>query len=315
VTGRLLAFFGRRAPTLLAAGIVIGLLFPALAALLRPALPPLVFLLATATLIRIDWPRIAAHVRQPIRIALMLLWSLLVSPVVIAAITAHLPLPQGLVQAIVIWSASPALIAAPALAFLLGLDGSLALIVMLAGSLMMPLTLPPLLLGLLGVSLPIGIAALMGRLALFWGGAVLAAGIVRRLLGIRRIDRLTGEINGLNVLLLVLFAIGIMDGVAGIASARPHELFLYIAAAFAAALAQQLLGTAAFLWSGRIPALTIGMVCGNRNMAAVWASLGTLAPPELTLFLVALQLPIYTLPILLRPLYRQPGGNAGPSVR
>jgi len=56
-------------------------------------------------------------------------------------------------------------------------------------------------------------------------------------------------------------------------------------------------------------------VCGNRNMASVWASLGTLAPAELTLFLVALQLPIYTLPILLRPLYRQLGGNAGPSVR
>jgi hypothetical protein len=50
-------------------------------------------------------------------------------------------------------------------------------------------------------------------------------------------------------------------------------------------------------------------------MASVWASLGALAPPELTLFLVALQLPIYALPILLRPLYRRLGGNIGPSVR
>jgi BASS family bile acid:Na+ symporter len=315
VTRTILTFFGRHAPALLVAGIVVGLLLPALARLLRPTLPPLVFLLATATLIRIDWPRVAAHVRQPVRIALMLLWSLIVSPVVIAAVAAHLPLPQGLVQAVVIWSASPALIAAPSLAFLFGLDGSLALVVMLAGSLMMPLTLPPLILGLLGIELPIGIAALMGRLALFWGGAVLAAKVARRLLGLRRIDRLTGEINGLNVLLLVLFAVGIMDGVAGIGAARPRELILYIGAALGAALAQQLFGTAAFLWSGRIPALTIGMICGNRNMASVWASLGALAPPELTLFLVTLQLPIYILPIALRPLYRRLGADAGPSVR
>jgi hypothetical protein len=40
-------------------------------------------------------------------------------------------------------------------------------------------------------------------------------------------------------------------------------------------------------------------------MASVWASLGAFAPPELTLFFIAVQLPIYILPALLRPVYRR----------
>ncbi|HZS84784.1 MAG TPA: hypothetical protein VFA50_18050 [Stellaceae bacterium] len=306
--GPLLGFLGRRGTSFLAAGILIGLALPRLAALLRPSLAPLVFLLATATMIRIDWPQVAAHVRQPVRVVLVLAWGLIVSPAAAALLTASLPLPPGLAHAIVIWSASPALISAPALAFLLGLDGSLALIAMVAGSFLMPFSLPPLVLGLLGVRLDIGIAALMGRLVLFIGGAVLLAALCRRLLR-GRLARVADEINGVNVLLLVLFAIGIMDGVPRIWATRPHELALYVASAFAAALGQQLLGTAAFLWSGRVPALTVGMICGNRNMASVWASLGALAPPELTLFLVALQLPIYILPMLLRPLYLRMGAK------
>lgn len=307
--GRLLAFLGRHAPGLLATGIFVGLALPSLAALLRPLLGALVFCLAAATMIRIDWPQVAAHIRQPVRIVLVLGWGLVASPVLVAAIATRIGLPAGLTHAVVIWSASPALISAPALAFLLGLDGSLALIVMVGGSLLMPLTLPPLVLGLLGVSLKIGIAELMLRLVLFIGGALLLATTVRRLIGAVRIARLANEINGFNVLLLVIFAIAIMDGVREIAATRPGELLLYCATAFAASLAQQLLGTVVFLRFGRVPAMTVGMVCGNRNIASVWASLGAFATPELTLFLVTLQLPIYILPAVLRPLYRRFGSK------
>jgi BASS family bile acid:Na+ symporter len=308
---RLLAVLGRHAARFMAGGIFIGLALPGAAAWLRPLLPYFVFLLAAATMIRIDGPEIIAHVGRPLRLALVLLWGLVLSPIVTAGLVAGLGLPDGLGHAIVIWSASPALISSPAIAFLLGLDGSLALLVMVAGSFLMPLTLPPLVLGLLGVHLELGIAALMLRLVLFIGGAAALAALARRLLGATRIVRLRDELGGVNVVLLVLFAIGIMDGVGEIALRRPRELVLYAACALGAALLQQLLGTLAFLYQGRSEAFTVGLVCGNRNMASVWASLGALTPPELTLFVVAVQLPIYILPAVLRPLYRrllaQPG--------
>jgi len=301
---RFLALLGRHAAFFMAGGIFVGLALPGLAAWLRPLLPSFVFLLAAATMIRIDGPEILAHVGRPLRLGLILLWGLVLSPIVTAALVTGLPLPPGLAHAIVIWSASPALISSPAIAFLLGLDGSLALLVMVAGSFLMPLTLPPLVLGLLGVHLELGIAALMLRLTLFIGGAAALAAIARRLLGAARIVRRRDELGGGNVVLLVLFAIAIMDGVGNIARDRPRELLLYAGCALAAALLQQLLGTIAFLYQGRDAALTVGLLCGNRNMASVWASLGAFATPELTLFFIAVQLPIYILPALLRPLYR-----------
>jgi predicted Na+-dependent transporter len=302
---RPLAFLGRHAAAFMAGGLFVGLALPGLAAWLRPLLPYFVFLLAAATMIRIDGPEILAHIGRPWRLALILLWGLVLSPIVTAALVTRLGLPDGLAHAIVIWSASPALISSPAIAFLLGLDGSLALLVMVASSLLMPLTLPPLVLGLLGVHLELGIVALMLRLVLFIGGAVALAAIARRLLGAKRIVRRRDELGGVNVVLLVLFAVAIMDGVGDIALNRPRELLLYAASALAASLGQQLLGTLAFLYQGRSEALTIGLVCGNRNMASVWASLGAFATPELTLFFIAVQLPIYILPALLRPLYRR----------
>ena len=308
---RTLAYLGRHAAGFMAGGIFVGLALPGLAAWLRPALPTLVFLLAGATMIRIDWPEILAHVGRPGRLALILLWGLVVSPVITAALVTRLPLPAGLAQAVVIWSASPALISAPAIAFLLGLDGSLALVVMVVGSFLMPLTLPPLVLGLLGVHLELGIAALMIRLVLFIGGAVLLAAVARRLLGTARIRRRRDELGGFNVVLLILFAVAIMDGVGAIAMHRPHELLLYVACALAVSLAQQVLGTLAFLWHGRSEALTVGLVSGNRNMASVWASLGAFATPELTLFFIAVQVPIYLTPALLRPFYRRVLGKPG----
>jgi len=306
---RPLSFLGRHAAGFMAAGIFVGLALPGIAARLRPLLPTFVFLLAVATMIRIDWPEALAHIRRPGRIALMLIWGLVVSPIVTAWLVALLPLPAGLAQAIVIWSAAPALISAPAIAFLLGLDGSLALVLMVAGSFAMPFTLPPLVLGLLGAKLELGIVALMVRLVLFIGGAAALAAFVRRLIGETAIIRRRDELGGVNVVLLVLFAVGIMDGVGDVALNRPYELFVYVACALAFSLGQQFLGTLAFLWHGRVEALTVGLVCGNRNMASVWASLGGFAPPELTLFFIAVQLPIYILPVLLRPLYRRVDGR------
>src|SRR5258708_37288148 len=121
----------------------------------------------------------------------------------------------------------------------------------------MQLTLPPLVLVLLGVKLEVGIAALMVRLILFIGGAAALAAVARRLLGAARIVQRREELGGFNGVLLVLFAVTIMDGVGNIALDRPRELLLYMACAVAVSLGQQILGTLAVLWHGRVEALTV----------------------------------------------------------
>jgi BASS family bile acid:Na+ symporter len=239
----------------------------------------------------------------------MLGWSLLLSPAIMYAAVRAIGAPEGLGRALVLWAAAPTLTSAPALAYVLGLDAALALLMMVAGTLLHPLTLPPLALGLLGIDLAIGVAPLMARLALFVSGTVAAAWAVRRLAGPAAIERHDLEIGGVCIALLVVFAIGVTDGIHAILRSRPGDVALYVAAAYGASLAMHVLSGVAFAWSGRSTALTMAHVGGNNNLAIVFANLGAAATPDLTLFFIVVQLPIYTLPLLLRPVYRALGAG------
>jgi BASS family bile acid:Na+ symporter len=85
-------------------------------------------------------------------------------------------------------------------------------------------------------------------------------------------------------------------------------VLVYATTTLAASLGLQMASFIAFSWAERPVAATIGLLGGNRNMAVVWANLGTAATPELMLFFALMQLPIYALPILLAPLYRRIAG-------
>jgi BASS family bile acid:Na+ symporter len=301
---KVLAFIGRRSMPLLAAGILIGLAVPPLAALMRPLTAPLLFLLTAATLLKIEPRAVLAELRRPARLVAVLVWTMALQPVLMAAAVAPLGLPAGLVEALVLWSAASPLISAPALAFLLGLEAPLALVGMTLGTLAMPFTLPPLALALLGLQLEIGVGELMARLGVFVGGALLVALLARRLIGPARVDRAGLEISGLAVLFLLLFGIGVMDGVQTIFAEQPHEVLLFAAAAFAATIFMLTSTALVFAWLGLRPALSIALVGGYKNMAVVWAGLGAAASAEVTLYFVVIQLPIYLLPPVLKPLVR-----------
>ena len=306
---RVLLYLDRHGPALLAAGLAIGLALPPLARAMAPLLPIFVFVITTSIILRIEWPEVAFHARRPLRILLIVLWALVVSPILFAAIARLLGLPSNLSQALVIWSASPPLTSLPAIAALMGLDTALSLLAMVFGTLLMPFTLPPLLLELIGLDLGIGVLTLMRRLALFVLGAAALAFVLRRLIGAERLDRHAREINGFNVLLLVAFAVAIMDGMWARISEEPLTVLAYSGAAIGASLSLQVVSAILFAWLERPSALTVGLIGGNKNMAMVWANLGSATSPDLLLFFVCAQLPIYLLPAALAPVYRRLGAR------
>ena len=177
---RFLAFCGRRGTVLLAAGFFVGLAVPPLAALLRPLLSTFVFLLTASTMLGVDWRALAAHLKKPVRLALVIAWTMLGAPVAVAAALHVLQLPPPLAAALVLWAASPPLISVPAIAALLGLDPALALLVWALGTFLTPLSLPPLVLGLIGLPLDISILHLTLNLALFVLSAAALAGVRAR---------------------------------------------------------------------------------------------------------------------------------------
>lgn len=300
-----LAALGRHAPAFLVSGLALGLAAPEAASLARPFLEPLVFLLTVCSLLRVDVAALREHGRRPWTALLGIAISLVGSPLLMAGFAAALPGPPAIEHLLILWAASPPLMAAPALAFVLGLDATLTLLVTIVALLASPLTLPPIALEVLGVALPVGSLDLFLRLGAFVAGSIGVAAAVAWAMGSARLRRLGPEIGGAQIFLLAIFAVGVMDGMRGHLADRPVDVALAALGTLGGSLCLNAVVALAFAGGGRHRALTMGHVAGNQNFAVVWANLGSAQTAEATMFLAAAQLPVYLLPALLRPLYRR----------
>lgn len=305
----ILSWLGKRGTATLAAGVFVGLAVPGLAAQAKPLLVPAIVVMLTMSLLRLDPAAIGRAVRAPRQVLPAVGFVLLVSPLIGYAAAETLDLDHGIATALVVWSASPPLISVPAIATLVGLDGALALTVTTAAGLFVPVTLPPVVLALIGLELEIGPVALALRLALLLASAALAAAVIRRLAGAARLQRHAAAIDGAFVLVMLTFSVAVMDGVTQAAAAAPWRVAGLLALVFAAALGMQAIGWLAFRGLGPRTAGTLALVAGNRNMALVLGAAPAAFEPDTFLFLALLQFPIYLLPALLRPLYRRASGQ------
>ncbi len=313
--GRLLAFLGGHGVYVLFGGVFIGLLIPGLAAVCRPLLAPSVFALLLVTLLRVDWQAMAGYARRPWLAAALTLWLMFAAPVATWLILPLVGPPAALGTALVLMAAAPPILAATSIALLLGLDSALAVVTGLICTLLTPLTLPPLALALLGLELEIGIAEFMLRLGWIVVGAFVGAAVLRRVLGPAWLAGHSAHLDGFIMIVLLIFAIAIMDGVTATLLARPGTVALWLAAAFLANPLLQLAGGLAFAWLGLRGALTVGILTGNCNMGLLLAALPPESDFDIALFFAVAQLPMYMLPALLLPLYRRllaAGGPAGP---
>jgi BASS family bile acid:Na+ symporter len=302
---RFLVLLSTHGTWILAGGVFLGLAWPQAARFMAPALAPSVFLILTASLVRLDWAATRGYVRRPLLVVLVLVALIGLAPVATALVMALTEPPPGLAGAIVLMAAAPPVMAAIAFSLLLDLDASLATVLSFVATLLAPLTVPPIALALLGIELKVGTGELMLRLAIVAFGAAAVAALIRRLVPRETLQRRSGEIDGIAVAMLVVFALAIMDGVAAAIAERPAFVATATGLAFAANIALQLAGIAVFWWAGMRQALTIGLACGNRNMGLLLAALAGTAEFDVVLFFAIGQIPMYVLPALQRPLYRR----------
>lgn len=302
---RILTILAARATAILAGGIFLGLVWPAAARAFSPLLAPSVFVILTAALVRLDWRRTLAYARRPGLMFLVLLWLLGLAPLVTMLVVSLAGPPPGLATAMVLMAAAPPIMSSIAFSLLFRLDTPLATVAVFLATLLVPLTLPPLALALLDLRLTVGIGELMLRIGVLAFGAAAAAAAIRHLVPARVLSGRADEIDGLSVLMLLLFGVAIMDGVTATLLRDPGLVALAVGLAFAANIALQAAGAGLFWWLGRRQALTVALVSGNRNMGLLLAALAGTADAEVALYFAVGQLPIFMLPLILRPLYRR----------
>jgi BASS family bile acid:Na+ symporter len=297
---------GRHATTLLPFSLLVGIVFQDLAAATRPLVGPLATILLMLALVRTDWPRVRALLARP-GLAIVLSAAILVGvPLAVWPLWRLVDVWPGLVAALCLSAMAPTVVSAATTAAFLRLDVSLTLLVSLITNFAVPLTLPPLALWLLGLDLRIGALALSLRLATIVLLALAGAIAIRAWLKPDGLRHNASKIDGCAVLVLMLFAIPLMDGIVARALAEPVKLAGFVAASFAGMfLCNAVMTLAALPFTDRRTALSAGYCSSGRNNALLMAVLPATADPDIFLFIAAVQVPIYVMPSLLQPIYRR----------
>jgi BASS family bile acid:Na+ symporter len=313
----LLSLIGRHGTLLAALSIFVGLSVPGLPSVLKPVLGPVIVLMLILAFLRVDPAALKGYFRRPGLIAAATVWLMLVTAALLgflfrfSGVDRALP---GLYFMLVLQISAPALMSAPAMAALLGLDVALTLATLIVSVAVTPLTAGLFTHFLLGHALTSPLA-LGAKLFLIIVGSALAATAIRRIAGGARIDAQRERIDGLSVLMFMTFAIAAMDGVTAHAMADPRLIGELTLVAFALSLGITAVTTLVFWPAGRARAFAIGLMAGNRNMGLMLTATGFAVPIVAWLYFAVAQFPIYLLPHLMRPLARRltapPGQRSG----
>lgn len=302
-----LRFFGRHGTLVAALSIFIGLLLPGLPPLFKPTLGTVIVLMLVLAFLRVDPAELRRHFTRPALIAAAVIWVMLVTPALLGGLFLATGLARALPGAyfmLVLQVSAPSLMSGPAIAAMLGLDVALSLATLIATVAVGPLTVTLFSHFYLGTTL-LSPLVLGERLFLIIGGSALAAAVIRKLAGRRFIEAQHDCIDGLSVVLFVIFAIAAMDGVTAHFRTDPILVTGLTVLAFALCLGIALATALVFLPLGRDHAFAIALMACYRNMGIILTATGFAVPEMAWLYFAVAQFPIYILPQVMRPLVRR----------
>ena len=304
---RALAWLGRQGTRALAALVFIGIAVPPLGALLKPYVTAAIFLLLCVSFMRVDVAALRAHMRRPAVVLAVTAWSTLVVPLAVGltcvgtGLDKHAP---DLFLGLMLQAVASPMMAAPALAALMGLDATLVLITLVTCTAVVPFTAPVFAYVFYGAELTLSPLALGVKLFSILAGSLVVAAVIRRIVGAAAIARYREPIDGLNILLLLVFVTAVMGTVAGSFLADPLEVGAILLLSFAVFFVFLGLTVLIFRKLGRQHALALGLMVAQRNMGLMLAATAGALPAGTWLYFALAQFPIYVTPHLLRPMAR-----------
>ncbi len=304
----ILASVGRRGTEGFALSIFLGLALPQLAAQARPLLPVTIFCFTTVVFMRADFGVIGKLFARPAKLITGVAWLILAPALLIGvalALIGRENLDPGLVLGLAILGAAPPIMSSPAVAIIYGFEPSLIIACVLVVTVLSPVLAPVIVEFLAGAIVPLDRSVLALRLLVFVGGGILAASILRRVLGQTRIIAMKSSLDGFGVFMYFVFAIAAMDGVTQAAMSNPARVATFLGVAFALSI----LGIVSAYMALRIARPTerfmLGYGTAQRNMGLLVAALGAGVPPTTYLFFALAQFPIYLMPWLLKPVAKR----------
>jgi hypothetical protein len=302
---RALAWLGGQGTRAVAALVFIGIAVPPVGEWLKPFVTEAIFLLLCISFMRVDIGALREHLRRPGIVLAATAWTTLGVPLLSGAsclatgVDAYSP---DLFLALMLQAVASPMMAAPALAALMGLDSTLVLVTLVTSTALVPFTAPLFAYAFFGAALTLSPLGLGVKLLVILTGSLCVAAAIRRSVGVAAILRHKAEIDGLNILVLFVFVAAVMGNVVGGFWADPVRTIELTLLAFLVFFA--LAGVTALIFRsiGRERALALGLMVSQRNMGLMVAATDGILPGTTWLYFALSQFPIYLSPQLLKPL-------------
>ncbi|WP_314950603.1 Na+-dependent transporter [Bradyrhizobium cosmicum] len=305
---RALTWLGGQGTRAVAAVVFIAVAVPPLGALLRPYVTEAIFVLLCISFMRVDLAALAGHLRRPALVATATAWTTIGVPVIVgltAYATGLIDRSPGLALALMLQGMASPMMAAPALAALMGLDATLVLVTLVSSTALVPFTASLFASLFLGGMLSISPLTLGLKLLGILTASLLTATVIRWVFGAAAIQRHKQPIDGFNIVILLIFAAAIMGDVASDLVARPIFTIGFAALAFAIYFTLLAVTTLLFRRIGYERALALGLMVSQRNLGLMLAATAGALPPTTWLYFAMTQFPIHLAPYMLMPIARR----------
>jgi BASS family bile acid:Na+ symporter len=315
---RALAWLGAQGTRAIAALVFIGVALPPVGELLKPFVTEAIFLLLCISFMRVDTSALRQHLRRPGIVVAATAWTTLGVPLIsgISCLATGLDARSpDLFLALMLQAVASPMMAAPALAAVMGLDSTLVLITLVTSTALVPISAPLFAYVFFGTTLTLSPLGLGLKLLVILAGSLCVAAVIRWSVGVAAIVRHKAEIDGLNILILFVFVAAVMGNVVGGFWADPLKTIGLTMLAFAVFFA--LVGVTALIFRGigRERALALGLMVSQRNMGLMVAATDGILPGTTWLYFALSQFPIYLSPQLLKPVVgRLTARNVAPAA-
>jgi hypothetical protein len=288
----------------LCVGAFVPVICPGLGAALRPGLPLMIAVFLVNAFAQLDMSHAKRNVAQPLRLLSATCWATLVIPILFWAtltIVGRDRFDPGFVLALSLQAGAAPIMATPAVALVLGMEVTFAVLLLLATMSIQPFTAPILVSWIAGSAIPIDSVVLGRNLFVMVGGSALVASGLRLWLGRARLEAYRYELAGINLLVFTLLGLAMFDGVVLRFFAEPILVLGLSAVAFIVALGSIGIAMIVLRAMGADEAFITGFATGHRNVGLMAAAQSGSSLPELTwLYFALVQLPIYLTPQIIR---------------
>ena len=305
---RWLTWLGDQGTRAVAALVVFGIAIPPLGALLRPYVTEAIFLLLVISFMRVDLAALRAHLRRPALIVAATAWTTVGVPLIFG-LAAHLTgfdaRSPDLFLALMLQAIASPMMASPAIAALMGLDATLVLVTLVTSTALVPFTASFFAALFLAGTLSISPLALGLKLLGILAGSLLVATAIRWTFGAAAIRRHRRPIDGVNILILLVFVAAVMGNVIADFLADPLLSIGIAALAFAIFFALLIVTTILFRRIGFEQALALGLMVSQRNLGLMLAATAGALPGLTWLYFALTQFPYYLAPQMLTPIARR----------